>query len=96
MIITPIFENESSILVEVGLKIASFTYGPLLGLFLLTKFKKDFKSYNIFYACIMSLLMIFVVFSFGISWTWWVAVGAISLMLYSHLFYYIDKLLSQS
>ena len=95
MIITPIFENESSILVEVGLKIASFTYGPLLGLFLLTKFKKDFKSYNIFYACIMSLLMIFVVFSFGISWTWWVAVGAISLMLYSCLFYYIDKLLSQ-
>ena len=96
MIITPVFENESSILVEVGLKIASFTYGPLLGLFLLTKFKKDFKSYNIFYACIMSLLMIFVVFSFGISWTWWVAVGAISLMLYSHLFCYIDKLLSQS
>ena len=55
ILIALLFDESESAIVIVGLKIASFTYGGLLGLFLLSKMKQKFHSSSLIAGLVSSL-----------------------------------------
>jgi SSS family solute:Na+ symporter len=59
----------------VGLEIASFTYGGLLGLFLLARGKRKYRDASLVAGFAGSLLTVFVLKYYGIAWTWFIASG---------------------
>lgn len=71
-----VFDESDSAIVIIGLQIASFTYGGLLGLFLLTKFKKKFHIISLISGLLSSLLIVFYLKHIGLAWTWFIMVSA--------------------
>ncbi|MBC8311354.1 MAG: sodium:solute symporter [Candidatus Marinimicrobia bacterium] len=67
-----IFDEGNTSIVVLGLKIASYTYGGLLGLFLLTKFKINFHPFSIILGLVSSLMSVFYMASIGLAWTWFI------------------------
>ena len=72
-----VFDDGNTSIVVMGLKIASYTYGGLLGLFLLTKFKIDFHPLSIILGLISSLVSVFYMSSIGLAWTWFIGFSVI-------------------
>ena len=72
-----VFDEGNTSIVVMGLKIASYTYGGLLGLFLLTKFKIDFHPLSITLGLIASLASVFYMASIGLAWTWFIGFSVI-------------------
>jgi O-antigen ligase len=73
-----LFKNMNNPLVEVGLSIASFTYGAMLGMFILTRFfkKADVWQYVVtFFTTLFA--MILVIQGTSIHWTWYTIIGLI-------------------
>ena len=56
----------------IGLKIASFTYGSLLSLFLLAKFSKNINTQSIFIGFISGIVVVFYFIKFDIAWTYYI------------------------
>ncbi|MEW6004007.1 MAG: sodium:solute symporter [Stygiobacter sp.] len=72
------FMNSSKAVVELALSIASFTYGGLLGTFLLGIFIKKANQKDALIAFPISIiLMIIVIFSQQVAWTWFTLVGVL-------------------
>ena len=71
-----VFDESDSAIVIIGLQIASFTYGGLLGLFLLTKFRKKFHAISLVSGLLSSLLIVFYLKYIGLAWTWFIMVSA--------------------
>ena len=67
-----LFDESDSAIVIVGLQIASFTYGGLLGLFLLSKLKHNFHQVSLITGLVTSLLIVFYLKQVGIAWTWFI------------------------
>jgi solute:Na+ symporter, SSS family len=71
-----LFRDSNSPVVEIGLKIASFTYGGLLGTFFLGLLFKRTTSTDAFIGFIAGLLtMMIILFSTKIDWTWHTLIG---------------------
>jgi SSS family solute:Na+ symporter len=70
-----VFDESDEAVVMVGLEIASFTYGGLLGLFLLARRKKKYHTASLVAGFAGSVLTVFVIKYFGVAWTWYVAAG---------------------
>lgn len=81
-----IFDESDSAIVIVGLQIASFTYGGLLGLFLLTKINKKFHLASIIVGLISSLLIVFYLKYLGLAWTWFILVSVLVNIIITVLF----------
>jgi SSS family solute:Na+ symporter len=76
------FDESDKAVVMVGLEIASFTYGGLLGLFLLARGKKKYHTASLAAGFTGSLLTVFALKYFGVAWTLFVAAGtAVNLLL---------------
>lgn len=73
-----LFMNSSQAVVVLGLSIASFTYGGLLGTFLLGIFFRKVKQLDaiIGFACGITG-MIFIIYFTKIAWTWYTIIGVI-------------------
>ena len=71
-----VFDESDSAIVIIGLQIASFNYGGLLGLFLLTKFRKKFHAISLVSGLLSSLLIVFYLKYIGLAWTWFIMVSA--------------------
>lgn len=71
--------NTTTPLVEIGLSIASVSYGPLLSIFILGNFNKkieDKSKKSILFAAIFSLLVnIYIVYFTEIFWLWFISLG---------------------
>ncbi|MBV5302767.1 MAG: sodium:solute symporter, partial [Chlorobium sp.] len=65
----------SKAMVMVGLEIASFTYGGLLGLFLLSKSKRNFHTASLATGLVASMAIVFVLKHFGLAWSWFILVS---------------------
>lgn len=77
-----LFTNMTNPLVEIGLSIASFTYGGMLGMFLLVRFfdKVPVWHYIItFFSAI--LVMVYVITNTSIYWIWFTIIGVLSSMI---------------
>ena len=72
IIIASLFDESNNLLIITGLKIASFTYGILLTLFLLQLMGKKPRDWMLVLGSIIGVLSVFVMQSYGISWTWFI------------------------
>ena len=87
-----LFDESDSAIIIIGLQIASFTYGGLLGLFVLSKIQRHFRSSSVIIGLISSFLIVFYLKQIGIAWTWFILIATsinvfITLLIdYSHSF----------
>ncbi len=72
------FDESDTAIVVLGLKIASYTYGGLLGLFLLSKSKKTFHTSSLATGLIAGLVTVLILQSLNIAWTWYIACSVIA------------------
>ena len=85
ILIALVFDESDSAIVIIGLQIASFTYGGLLGLFLLSKMEKEFKSASLMIGLISSFLIVFYLKHLGIAWTWFIMISVIANLILTNL-----------
>ncbi len=70
------FMNTSTAVVELALSIASFTYGGLLGTFLLGFFFRHVNQSSAITGFTLAIIVMIFVISFGIvAWTWYTIIG---------------------
>jgi Na+/proline symporter len=71
-----LFMNSNKAVVELGLSIASFTYGGLLGTFLLGIFFKKVKQTDAIIGFAAGIIgMVFIIYFTKIAWTWYTIIG---------------------
>ncbi len=73
-----VFDESDKAIVVMGLEIASFTYGGLLGLFLLTKIDREFSQVSLISGLIASMAIVFVMKHFGLAWTWFIGFSVLT------------------
>ena len=88
-----IFDESDSAIVIIGLQIASFTYGGLLGLFVLSKLDLEFKTTSLITGLVSSFFIVFYLKHLGIAWTWFIF---ISLVVNIVITIIAEKILSRS
>ena len=69
-----LFDEGNGAIVLIGLQIASFTYGGLLSLFLISKIDRDFGTISISAGLVFSIIAVLVLKYIGLAWTWFIAV----------------------
>lgn len=67
-----VFDESDSAIVVLGLKIGSFTYGGLLGLFLLSGSKRDFHVASLALGLFAGMATVFALEYAGVAWTWYI------------------------
>ena len=72
MLIALLFDEGDSAIVLIGFKIASYTYGALLLLFMLVKTNLIKNNLSVIVGFLISILSVFLLDQFGIAWTWFV------------------------
>jgi Na+/proline symporter len=75
-----IFDEGDTAVVVLGLKIASFTYGGLLSLFILSRSSKTFSTTQLIIGLLGSLGIVFLLQYLDVAWTWYIG-AAVSLNL---------------
>jgi solute:Na+ symporter, SSS family len=91
-----LFTDMNTPLVELGLAIASFTYGGMLGIFLLVRFYKKVAVWQYvvtFFGTILT--MVFIITQTTIHWTWYTLIGVISALII-HTILLVTQLRKQS
>tara|TARA_B100000676_G_scaffold311594_1_gene382042 strand:- start:374 stop:1834 length:1461 start_codon:yes stop_codon:yes gene_type:complete len=78
--IASVFDESNSLLLITGLRIASFTYGILLSLFLLSLLEIKPKDLHIVIGSICGVVSVFLMQSNAISWTWFIMVSTLVTM----------------
>ena len=78
MIFAFLFDETNSSLIEVGLRIASFTYGGLLGLFFLSKINLKINPLYPPLGLVSSMIIVFFLDSWGFAWTWFVLISSLA------------------
>ncbi|MFC1746982.1 sodium:solute symporter [Candidatus Neomarinimicrobiota bacterium] len=66
------FQSRESPVVELGLQIASYTYGGLLGLFLLGRTKIIFQPTALISGLVGAAMTVLILNQTGIAWTWFI------------------------
>lgn len=86
------FMSSSQIVVELALSIASFTYGGLLGTFLLGLFVKDAKQEDALAGFTAGIfVMLTVIFLNVVAWTWFILIGAGTTILVGFFLTFLSK-----
>jgi len=88
-----LFRNINNPLIEIGLSVASFTYGGMLGVFILVRFFKKVETWQYmvsFFGAIIT--MIFVITLTKISWTWYVLIGNLVTVIIEQITVLIKKI----
>ena len=77
IIIASVFDQTNESLVITGLRIASFTYGILLSLFLIQLMDKKPKDWMVLVGAVCGISTVFLLQSYGVSWTWFILISTI-------------------
>lgn len=89
MISALFFINSGKTIIEIALSISSFTYGIILGLFILAILRKKFQTSTVWFAIVISIVLLsIVVLSNLTAWTWYCFIGIIITVVST---YTIDK-----
>jgi len=75
IIIASVFDQSNESLVITGLRIASFTYGILLSLFLIQLMNKKPKDWMVLIGSAFGIASVFVLQSYGVAWTWFIFIS---------------------
>ncbi|MFA7360596.1 MAG: sodium:solute symporter [Candidatus Kapaibacterium sp.] len=85
-----LFRDSTNPVVEIGLSIASFTYGGLLGAFFLGLFFKRVNQTDAIWGFMLSIVsMVFVIYFTTIAYTWYVIIGVIVTLAIANVSYFI-------
>ena len=87
-----VFDESDSAIVVLGLKIASFTYGGLLGLFLLSGSGKHFHTWSLAAGLLAGMTSVFALEYTGTAWTWYIA---FSVMVNITVAWFVESLLPE-
>ena len=68
-------ESRETPVAILGLQIASYTYGGLLGLFLLGRFKGEFHPATLIAGLLSAAAVVLWLRNMGIAWTWYIVVA---------------------
>ena len=91
IMIAIIFDETDTAIVIVGLKIASFTYGGLLGIFLISQINDKINSIDIVIGLMNSILVVFyLLFLTNVAWTFYILISLVIFIITSHLSYYFN------
>lgn len=86
------FMNSSQVVVELALSIASFTYGGLLGTFLLGLFVKKAKQEDALAGFVSGIFIMIAVISLKlVAWTWFTLIGVVTTLLIGSLLSSLNK-----
>ena len=66
MLIASFFDKSNEALIITGIKIASYTYGILLSLFILSKMRTSVSSFAIIVGMLFGLVSVFIASYFGV------------------------------
>ena len=77
IVIASVFDQSNESLVITGLRIASFTYGILLSLFLIQLINKKPKDWMILVGSVCGISSVFLLQSYGVAWTWFILISTI-------------------
>lgn len=92
-----LFTDNKNPVVELGLSIASFTYGGLLGTFFLGLFFKYIKQSDAFIGFITGILtMIFVIYFSSVAYTWYTLIGVASTIIVANISFKISSFMKTS
>ena len=81
-----LFTSQENPLVEVGLTIASFTYGGLLGLFVLGRQKRRFRPQSVVAGVSLSLVVMTGVITLTpVAWPWYTVIGIGTTLFVAHI-----------
>ena len=78
--IASVFDETNELLLITGLRIASFTYGILLSLFLLRLLNIRPKNLDLIIASLCGVLSVFAMQYHGIAWTWFILISTFTTM----------------
>ncbi len=84
-----LFDEGNTAVVVLGLKIASFTYGGLLGLFILSCSNKKFTTPVLIFGLLSSLGTVFFLQWLGVAWTWFIGVAVVLNLVVVHGLHYL-------
>ncbi|MCE1166010.1 MAG: sodium:solute symporter [Bacteroidetes bacterium] len=88
-----LFRDAKNPVVEIGLSIASFTYGGLLGAFFLGLFFKKVNEKDAITGFILGILvMVFVIYYTNVAYTWYVMIGVLMTLITANVSYFIRGL----
>ena len=73
-----IFDESDKAIVDMGLEIASFTYGGFLGMFILSRSKRTFHSLSLILGLVFSIVIVILLREFGLAWTWFISFSVIT------------------
>jgi len=88
-----LFRNINNPLIEIGLSVASFTYGGMLGVFILVRFFKKVETWQYmvsFFGAIIT--MIFVIKFSEIHWTWFILIGVFATIVFEQIMVLVKKI----
>ena len=88
ILIAMLFGEGDTAFVVLGLKIASFTYGGLLGLFILSRSKHDFSTSLLIVGLLSSLGSVFFLQWLEVAWTWFIGAAVILNLVVVYGLYY--------
>jgi len=91
-----IFDEGDSAIIIVGLQIASFTYGALLGLFLLSKLEYNFLPSSLIVGLTSSMLTVFVLKQNQFAWTSFIMFSVLANITSTVLVDYLHRLAYRS
>lgn len=83
------FDEGDTAVVVLGLKIASFTYGGLLSLFILSRSSKTFSTTQLIIGLLGSLGIVSLLQYLGVAWTWYIGAAVILNLFFVYGFYYL-------
>jgi len=78
LIFALMFNKSNEAIVIIALQIASFTYGGLLGLFILAKFKIKFYPVSLIAGLLVGITSVFILKLYGIAWIWFIGISVIA------------------
>ena len=91
-----LFDEGNTSVVVLGLKIASFTYGGLLGLFILSRSAKKFSTAQLILGLLCGLAIVFLLQYLGVAWTWYIGAAVLVNLFVVHLLYKMGNTLGIS
>ena len=92
IVIAIVFDETDEALVYVGLRIASITYGGLLGIFLIHHINDRINSFQIVFGLISSIIAALILLELGVAWTLHILITLTTFVAISHLAYYLSAI----
>ncbi len=88
ILIAIVFDETDEALVYIGIRIASLTYGGLLGIFLIYHINDKINSSQIIVGLVSSIISVGILLKLGVAWTLYILISLTVFIITAHLAYY--------